>query len=463
MSDSFDVVFIGSGPAGYVGAIKAAQLGLKTACVEKDPACGGTCLNVGCIPSKALLHTSDFYHLIQKEAPEMGIEIKEASFNLTKIMSHKDEIVKKLTGGIQYLFKKNKVTHLKGHARITSDTTLDVGGKQITAKHIVLATGSEPIALPNLPFDEEKIVSSTGALSLKSVPEKLLIVGGGVIGLELGSVYQSLGSKVEVIEFMDRILPEFDEDLAKAFQKILEERGFTFHFGAKVLGGSKDERGVTLEVEKGGKKETFGGNVALVSIGRRPFTKDLGLESVGIKKTDRGFVEIDNNFRTSKGNIFAVGDVAGQPMLAHKGSHEAICVAHLIAGHHHPFDYAAVPNVVYTNPEIASVGFTEKQLKEKGVEYKKSNFSLVGNSRYNANGGKEAAFVKALCHKTTGQILGCHILAPNASELIPIPTIAIQHRLTAQDMVATCFPHPTLSEALHEAFLGLTKEGFIHL
>ena len=463
MRETFDVVFIGSGPAGYVGSIKAAQLGLKVACVEKDSSCGGTCLNVGCIPSKALLHMSDFYHLMQKEAPEMGIEIKEASFNLTKMMTHKQEIVNKLTTGIQYLFKKNKVTHLKGHARITSDTTLDVGGEKISTKHIVLATGSEPIALPNLPFDEEKIVSSTKALSLKTVPKKLLIVGGGVIGLELGSVYQSLGSQVEVIEFMDRILPEFDEDLAKTFQKILEDRGFIFHFGAKVNGGTKDERGVVLQVEKEGKQETFSGDVALVSIGRRPFSKDLGLEDLGIKKTDRGFVEIDHNFRTTKSNIFAVGDIAGQPMLAHKGSHEAVCVAHLIAGHHHPFEYAAVPNVVYTNPEIASVGFTEKQLKEKKVDYKKSNFSLMGNSRYNANGGKEKAFVKALCDKATGQILGCHILAPNASELIPIPTLAIQHRLTAQDMASTCFPHPTLSEALHEAFLGLTKEGFIHL
>ncbi len=462
MGEIYDVVYIGSGPAGYVGAIKAAQLGLKTACIEKHTACGGTCLNVGCIPSKALLHASDIYHLLQTEIKDFGIEVKETTLNFSKMMAHKEEIVKKLTEGIAYLLKKNKVTRIKGHARLLSETTIDVDGQIITAKHIVLATGSEPIQLPGLIFDEEKIISSTGALSLKTVPEKMIIVGGGVIGLELGSVYHSLGSKVEVIEFTDRIMPEFDEDLSKAFQKILEKRGFIFHFNSKVVSGKKDERGVTLEVEKKEGKVPFSADVVLVSIGRKPYTKDLGLEACGIKTDQRGFVEIDATFRTSKSNIFAVGDVIGQPMLAHKGSHEAVCVAQHIAGENHPFDYIAIPNVVYTNPEIASVGFTEKQLKDKGVDYKVSNFSFVGNSRYNANGGKEAAFVKAMCHKTTGEILGCHILAPNASELIPIPTIAIQHRLTAKDLAHTCFPHPTLSEALHEVFLGLTDK-FIHL
>ena len=265
-----------------------------------------------------------------------------------------------------------------------------------------------------------------------------------------------------MIEFMDRILPEFDEELALTFQKILEKRGFLFHFGSKVISGERQGNGVKLQVEKQGGTQSMSGDVALISIGRKPHTRDLGLETVGIKTDKRGFIEIDAHFRTSCPNIFAVGDVAGQPMLAHKGSHEAISVAFQIAGRTHPFDYTAIPNVVYTNPEIASVGFTEKQLKERGVDYHQSNFSLVGNSRYQANGGKDPAFVKALCHKKTGHLLGCHILAPNASELIAVPTLAIQHRLTAEELAHTCFPHPTLSEALHEAFLGLTGK-FLHL
>ena len=311
MSEVYDVVIIGSGPAGYVGAIKAAQLGLKTACIEKEATLGGTCLNVGCIPSKALLHATDLYHIIQEETSEMGIEVKSASVNFSKLMNYKEGIVKKLTSGIQYLLKKNKVDHIRGRGRITSETTIDVDGKTINAKHIIIATGSEPIALPNLPFDETKILSSTGALSLSTVPEKMVIVGGGVIGLELGSVYHSLGTKIEVIEFMDRILPEFDDDLAKSFQKILEKRGFTFHLGAKVTSGEKDERGVRLQVEKGGNTETFSADVALVSIGRRSNTKDLGLDSVGIKTNPKGFIDIDDTFCTAKKNIFAVGDVAG--------------------------------------------------------------------------------------------------------------------------------------------------------
>ncbi len=462
MNEIYDVIFIGSGPAGYVGAIKAAQLGLKTACIEEGSSLGGTCLNVGCIPSKALLHATDLYHAIIAETKAMGIEVGSTHANFSQMMKHKEEVVNKLTGGIQYLFKKNKVDHIKGRAQITSGNTIEVEGKIYQTKNIVLATGSEPMALPNLSFDETTILSSTGALSLKEIPKKMLIVGGGVIGLELGSVYHSLGTTVEVIEFMDRILPEFDDEIALTFQKILEKRGFIFHFNAKVVGGGREEKGVKLLVEKQGEKQSFTGDVALISIGRKPNTRDLGLEKAGVKTDKRGFVEIDSRFCTSNPNIFAVGDVAGPPMLAHKGSHEAISVAYHIAGKYHPFDYTAIPNVVYTNPEIASVGFTEKQLKERGVDYNKSNFSLVGNSRYNANGGKDPGFVKAFSHKKTGHVLGCHILAPNASELIALPTLAIQHRLTAEEVAHTCFPHPTISEALHEAFLGLTGK-FLHL
>lgn len=462
MSDPYDIVYIGSGPAGYVGAIKAAQLGLKTACIEEHSSLGGTCLNVGCVPSKALLHAADLFALIHREAPEMGFDIPTATVNLTTLMQYKDKIVKKLSSGIQYLFKKNSVDHIRGHGRLISPTTIDVDGKTIHAKHIVLATGSQPATLPNIVLDEKKIVSSTGALSLSEIPKKLLIVGGGVIGLELGSVYHCLGSQVEVIEFMDRILPEFDTDLSSAFQKILQSRGFSIHLNSKVTNASNHNDVIQLTVEKQGETVNFEGDIALVSIGRRPNTNNLGLEALNIATDQRGFIQIDQAFRTNVPNIFAVGDVAGQPMLAHKGSHEAITVAYAVAGHHHPFDYTAIPNVVYTNPEIASVGFSENQLKERNIPYKVATFNLIGNSRYQANGGVEPGFVKALAHKETDHLLGCHILAPNASELICLPTLALQHRLTTKQLAHTCYPHPTISEALHEVFLGLTSQ-FIHL
>lgn len=462
MSESYDVVYIGAGPAGYVGAIKAAQLGLKTACIEEHSSLGGTCLNVGCIPSKALLHATELYHMIGAEMPKMGIQIDHASMNFEMLMQYKEQIVKKLTGGIQYLFKKNQVTHIRGRGKMTSPTTIQVDGQTITAKNIVIATGSEPMSLPGVFFDEAQIVSSTGALSLSKVPKTMIIVGGGVIGLELGSVYHALGAQIEVIEYLDHILPGFDSDLSSTFQKILEKRGFHFHLGAKVLDAKAETDQVTVRVEKGGKEETFIGDIALVAIGRKPNTKDLGLEEVGIETDAKGFIVIDDQFRTRVPNIYAVGDVVGQPMLAHKGSHEAVTVAYQLSGKHYPFEYTAIPNVVYTHPEIASVGFTEKNLQERGIEYHQSNFSWVGNSRYQANGGNDPAFVKALCHKQTGQLLGCHIIGPNASELIVIPTLGIQHRLTAAQLAHTCFPHPTLSEALHEAFLGLTGP-FLHL
>ncbi len=432
----YDIVVIGSGPAGYVGAIKGAQMGFKVACVERDKTLGGTCLNVGCIPSKALLHATELLYHVQKEGNILGIEAPK-SFNIDALMNQKEKIVQKLTGGISYLFKKNGVDLVQGEGVIENPTTVRVGDKRLTTKYIIIATGSEPIPLPFLPFDEKTVLSSTGALALKSVPKKMIVVGGGVIGLELGSVFRRLGTEVEVIEAMDRIIPEFDEDLSKGFQKVLENQGIKFHLNTKM--------------EKG---QTFSGDVCLVAIGRRPNTKGLNLEL-----TPKGFIKIDGSFRTSIPNIFAVGDAAGPPMLAHKGSEEAVAVIELLAGKTPHIDYAAIPNVIYTYPEVASVGFTEAALKEKNIPYKSTQFPFVGNSRYQANGGTDPCFIKILSHKETHHLLGAHILAPNASELIIQPTTALSQKLTLQDLQTICFPHPTLSEALHEAYL----DKFLHL
>lgn len=445
MGKEFDIVIIGSGPAGYVGAIKAAQLGYRVACIEKHSALGGTCLNVGCIPSKALLHATELVHALDHHGPEMGINAPDRKVDFSKLMAFKEGSIKKLTSGILYLFKKYKVEHIRGEASFKDPSTLEVNNESIKAKHIIIATGSEPIGLPFLPFDEKRVVSSTGALSLKEVPKKMTIIGAGVIGLELGSVYARLGTKIEVIELLDRIIPEFDRDLSKAFQKTLESQGFTFNLKTKV--------------EKG---QTFDADVILVAIGRKPFTQGLNLEQVGIQKDPRGFIQIDHQFRTSLPNVYAIGDVACPPMLAHKGSEEALCLIETLFGHKASMNYAAIPNVIYTSPEVASVGFTQDALEEKNIPYKVSHFPLIGNSRYQSIQGKDPCFVKALSHKTTNHLLGCHILAPNASELIAQPTLAIQANITLDTLAATCFAHPTISEALHEAYLGLTS-SFFHL
>lgn len=440
----YDIVIIGSGPAGYIGAIKAAQLGYKVACIEKHSALGGTCLNVGCIPSKALLHASELAYAIDHHGPAMGIHAK-CQIDFSKLMAYKEASIQKLTSGILYLFKKYKVEHIKGAAKLLDGVTIEVNNEAIKAKHIIIATGSEPIPLPFLPFDEKKVLSSTGALSLKEIPQKMTVIGGGVIGLEIGSIYARLGTKIEVIELLDHIIPEFDTDLSKAFQSTLESQGFTFHLKTKV--------------EKG---QTFDSDVILVAIGRRPYTEGLNLDQVGIKKDPRGFIEIDHQFRTTLPTVYAIGDVACQPMLAHKGSEEALCLIETLFGHKMSLNYAAIPNVIYTSPEVASVGFTQKKLDESNIPYKVSHFPLIGNSRYQAIHGKDPCFVKALSHKMTNHLLGCHILAPNASELIAQPTLAIQAGITVDTLASTCYAHPTISEALHEAYLGL-KGQFLHL
>lgn len=445
MNTAYDIIFIGSGPAGYVGAIKSAQLGMRTACVEKDKAPGGTCLNVGCIPSKALLHTSELVDQMKRHGREMGVDADGVRVDVGRMMAHKEKVVDKLTGGVRYLFKKNKVDFIQGTAKFSSKNSISVNGTNYTAKHIVIATGSEPIALPFLPFDEKRIVSSTGALALQKIPKSMAIIGAGVIGLELGSVYARLGTKIEVFELLDRIIPEFDADLSKAFQKTLEGQGFKFNLQYTVTPETK-----------------FDTEIILVAIGRKPYTKDLGLDVAGIQTDKKGFIQIDGGFRTTAPGIYAIGDASGPPCLAHKGMEEALCLVENLTGHSVKMNYVAIPNVIYTSPEVASVGFTENDLKHRGVPYKMSNFPFIGNSRYQAIGGVEPCFVKALSHATTGHLLGCHILAPGASEMIAEPTLAIQAGLKIDTLAESCKAHPTFSEGLHEAYLGLTSK-FLHL
>ena len=453
---TYDLVVIGSGPGGYVAAIRAAQLGLKTACIEKAKALGGTCLNVGCIPSKALLHTSELYHKLQHEYAGHGISAPNASFDFQKIMQRKQSVVTSFNKGIEGLFKKNKVDWISGHAKLINPTQIDVDGKIIETKHVILATGSEPISLPFLPFDEKQVLSSTGALDLPSVPKKMLIIGAGVIGVELGSVYNRLGSEVTFIEFLDRICPAFDQSLSKALQKELTNQGMTFHLSHKVTSAKV---GKTVQITAGDKQ--FEGDVVLVAVGRKPFSSNLGLETLGIQKDAKGFVQIDANFRTSVPNISAIGDLVDGPMLAHKAEEEGIAVAEMLAGQSPTIDYAVIPNVAYTTPEVASVGFTEEDLKTRNIEYKVGQFPFKANSRARAN-ADDVGFVKILADKRTDKILGVHIINTHASELIAEAALAMKMRATATQLAQTCHAHPTLSEAIKEAAMAAHDKP-IHL
>jgi dihydrolipoamide dehydrogenase len=437
-------VIVGSGPGGYVAAIRAGQLGLKTACIEKSNVLGGTCLNVGCIPSKTLLHTTEMFH--QSQQP----------IDFGKMMKNKETVIAGFNKGIEGLFKKNKVDWIRGQAKLTGPHTIDVDGKTIEAKNIILATGSAPIALPFLPFDEKRVVSSTGALSLTSVPKRLLIIGAGVIGVELGSVYNRLGTQVTFIEFLDHICPAFDLGLSKALQKELTVQGMTFHFSLKVTAAKIDK---TIILTAGDKE--FEGDVVLVCVGRKPYSDGLGLETLGIQKDPKGFIPIDSSFRTSQPTIFAIGDLVDGPMLAHKAEEEGIAVVEHLAGHNPTIDYACIPNVVYTSPEVASVGFTEEELKSKNIAYKSGQFPFKANSRARAN-GEDVGFVKVLADATTNKILGVHIIGAHASELIAEATLAMQLRATAAQLAATCHAHPTLSEALKEAAMAASGKP-IHL
>jgi dihydrolipoamide dehydrogenase len=445
---TYDFVVIGSGPGGYVCAIRAAQLGFKTACIEKRETLGGTCLNIGCIPSKALLAASEKYEEAKNHLGAFGV-----------MQGHKDKTVKANVDGVAYLFKKNKIDWIKGAAAFTGPNTLEVTGagepQTITAKHIVIATGSEVSPLSGIAIDEKRIVSSTGALSLPEVPKKLVVIGGGYIGLEMGSVWQRLGSDVTVVEFLDRILPGMDGEVSKQMQRILQKQGMKFRLSTKVTSANPTEAGValTLEPAKGGDAETVQADLVLVAVGRRAYTEGLGLDKAGVAIDDRGRVRTDGHFATNIPGIYAIGDVITGPMLAHKAEDEGAVLAEMIAGQSGHIDYDAIPGVVYTSPEAASVGKTEEQLKEAGVAYKVGKFPFSANGRARAMNMTDG-FVKILADAKTDRILGAHILGPEAGTLIAELVLGMEFSASAEDIARTCHAHPTLEEAVKEAALA---------
>ena len=455
MANQFDVTIIGTGPGGYVCAIRAAQLGLKVAVVEKRATHGGTCLNVGCIPSKALLHATELYAEANHSFAKMGINV-QPSFDLAKMMGFKQEAIDSNTKGIDFLFKKNKVTVFRGSGKITGPGKVAAGDDVIESKHIIIATGSDVARLKGIDIDEEQIVSSTGALELKKVPEHLAVIGAGVIGLELGSVYARLGSKVTVIEYLDRILPGMDSEAAKAFQRLLQKQGFTFRLSSKVTAAAKAGPKVKLAVEPaaGGPAEVVEADVLLVAVGRVPFADGLGLDEAGVKRDGKGRIEVDGHFATSVPGIYAIGDVIRGPMLAHKAEDEGVALAEILAGQAGHVSYEVIPGVVYTNPEVASVGKTEEELKEAGIAYKAGKFLFLANGRAKANQTTDG-FVKVLADATTDRVLGCHIVGPVAGELIHEVAVLMEFGGSAEDLARTCHAHPTLSEAVKEAALAV--------
>ncbi|WP_434615059.1 dihydrolipoyl dehydrogenase [Azospirillum sp. B2RO_4] len=454
---TFDVVVVGGGPGGYVCAIRAAQLGFKVACVEKRGTLGGTCLNVGCIPSKALLAASEKFEEAAHGLAKFGIKVGGVELDLPGMLAHKDKVVKDNVGGIEFLFKKNKVTWLKGAGKITAANTVEVEGVgTVTAsKAIVIATGSDVTPLPGIAIDEKRVVSSTGALSLPEVPKHLVVIGGGVIGLELGSVWGRLGAKVTVVEYLDRVLPTMDNELSKQAQRIFAKQGMDFKLSTKVTGASVTETGVTLTVEPaaGGEAQTIEADTVLVAIGRRPYTEGLGLEAVGVE-LERGRVKIDGHFQTNVPGIYAIGDVVDGPMLAHKAEEEGVALAEQLAGQKSHVNHDLVPGVVYTWPEVAAVGKTEEQLKAAGVAYKAGKFPFTANGRARA-GGNTDGFVKILSDASTDQVLGVHMIGPNVSEMIGELVLAMEFSASAEDVARTCHAHPTLSEAVKEAALAV--------
>ena len=457
MSDStYDLIVIGSGPGGYVCAIRAAQLGLKTACVEKRETLGGTCLNVGCIPSKALLQASEKYEEAQHDLAAFGVKVDKVSLDLKAMMGHKDAVVKANTAGVEFLFKKNKVTWLKGDARIAAADTVEVAGEAHKTRAIVIATGSDVAPLGGIEIDEKKIVSSTGALTLPKVPKKLVVIGGGYIGLEMGSVWQRLGAEVTVVEFLDRILPGMDGEVSKHMARVLKKQGMTFKLGTKVTGAKSNAKGVALTVEpaKGGKAETLETDVVLLSIGRIPYTEGLGLAEVGVAIDNRGRVVTDGHFATNVPGIYAIGDVIDGPMLAHKAEEEGVAVAEQLAGQRGHVNYDAIPGVVYTWPEVAQVGKTEEQLKEDGIAFKSGKFPLTANGRARAMNATDG-FVKILADAKTDRVLGVHILSADAGTMIAEAAIAMEFGASAEDIARTCHAHPTLNEAVKEAALAV--------
>ncbi len=463
MSEKFQVVVIGGGPGGYVCSIRLAQLGYKTACIDSRNTLGGTCLNVGCIPSKSLLNLSEKFHNL-KNLSEKGIEVKSVSLNLEKMMQNKEKAVSTLTKGVEFLLKKNKVSFINGHASLKSANkilVIDSENKEkiIETEKIVICTGSEPISLPKIDFDEQKIVSSTGALSLKSVPKKMAIIGGGYIGLELGSVWSRLGSEIEVIEFLDHITTGMDGEISKELLKILMKQGIKFHLGTKVENIKKENQKIILQTSnKEDKKLNIQCDVALVAVGRKPNTEKLNLEKIGIELDNKKRIKINKKYQTNVDNIFAIGDVIEGPMLAHKAEEEGIAVAEIIDGQEGHVNYDVIPGVVYTSPEVAMVGKTEEQLKKNNIDYKIGKFSLIGNSRAKTINETDG-FVKMLVDRKTDKILGAHIIASSAGELISEVAIAMEFGASSEDIARTCHAHPTFSESIKESALAVDKRA----
>ena len=460
MSEKFDVTVIGGGPGGYVCAIRLAQLGLKTACIEARGTLGGTCLNIGCIPSKSLLNLSENFHKA-KNFKKIGIETGEIKLNISKMMENKDKAVTTLTKGVEFLIKKNKISYFKGIGSFKSPSKISIvkDGKEttiITGKTII-STGSEPVSLPGIDFDEEQIISSTGALSLKKVPKKMIIIGGGYIGLEMGSIWSRLGAEVHVIEFLDHITPGMDKEISSEFMKILKKQGITFHLETKVDLINKNSKGVEIDTtNKNGKKIKFESDIVLISVGRKPYTKNLNIEKVGVKLDKKKRIIVNKNFQTNIQNIFAIGDVIEGPMLAHKAEEEGIAVAELISGQSGHVNYDVIPGVIYTSPEVASVGKTEEQLKSLGLKYKIGKFPFMANSRAKAIDEPEG-FVKILADEKTDKVLGVHLIGPHAGELIAEMALAMEFGASSEDIARTCHAHPTFSEAVKEAALSVDK------
>ncbi|MCS6892097.1 MAG: dihydrolipoyl dehydrogenase [Rhodovarius sp.] len=456
MADGFDVIVIGAGPGGYVCAIRAAQLGMKVACVEKRATLGGTCLNVGCIPSKALLQSSELYEEAQHKLADHGVAVGQVSLDLARMQARKAEVVSANVRGIEFLFRKNKVTWLKGEGRIIRPGLVAVGDQEYAAKHIVIATGSESIPLPGVSVDEKRIVTSTGALELDRVPQHLVVIGGGYIGLELGSVWRRLGAEVTVVEFLDRIVPGMDAEVAKAFERVLAKQGIKFRLKTRVVGAVADERGVRVTVQPadGGIEQEIAADVLLVAIGRRPYIAGLGLDSAGVALDERGRIKVDDRYATNVPGIYAIGDCIAGPMLAHKAEEEGVALAEILAGQHGHVNYGAIPGVVYTWPEVAAVGETEEQLKSRGIAYRVGKFPFTANGRARAMGETEG-FVKILSDAATDRLLGAHIIGPDAGTLIAELALAIEFGASAEDVARTCHAHPSLNEAVKEAALAV--------
>ena len=460
--NKFDAIVIGSGPGGYVCAIKLAQLGVKVACVEGNAALGGTCLNVGCIPSKALLNASHNYHNSIENFSKMGIEVDRPSVNWSKMLSYKESMIEDNTKGIEYLFRKNKITLINGWASFVDKNTINVEGKNFEADYFVIASGSEPTTLNNVKFDERVIVSSTGALELKKIPDKMIVVGAGVIGLEMGSIYSRLGTEVTVIEFYDNVLNGMDHDISKNFKAILKKQGFKFLLSCSVSTIAKEKKGVKVTYEQRDSKNQneLSADVVLIATGRKPFTKNLKLENIGVEINAKGQVETDSTWRTVAKNVFAIGDVIPGPMLAHKAEEEGIAVAEIIAGQAGHVNFEVIPSVVYTDPEVAAVGKTENELRAEGVDIKVGKFSFMGNGRAKtvfSNSG----FVKVIADSKNDRILGAHIIGPAAGDLIHEVCVAMEFGASTEDLARTCHAHPTFSEAVREAALACGV-GAIH-